>query len=55
MVNFTKPVDPSQFATTIEADGIRRTLDDFMKTQEALNQSIKDSLDRLLQHFTTNP
>lgn len=55
MVNFTEPVDPSQFATATEVDGIRRTLDEFMKTQDQVNQSIKDSLNKILQRFSTTP
>ena len=55
MVNFTEPVDPSQFATATEVDGLRRTLDEFMKTQDDVNQSIKSSLDKILSQFTINP
>lgn len=32
--------DDTQFATADEVDGIRRTLDEFMKTQEAHNQAV---------------
>ena len=55
MVNFTEPVDPSQFATATEVDGLRRTLDEFMKNQDDVNQSIKSSLDKILSQFTINP
>ena len=43
----TSPVD-EQYATSVEVDGIRRTLTDFMKTQEASNEAMKKGLDDVL-------
>jgi len=55
MVNRTDPVESNQFATAAEVDGIRRTLDEFMKSQEETNNTVKASLDQLLKHFSNTP
>ena len=36
------------YATADEVDGIRRTLDSFMKTQEQRNLSMENTLDKIL-------
>lgn len=43
--------DDIQFATADEVDGIRRTLDEFMKTQEAHNQAVQKNFDQLMGYL----
>lgn len=40
--------DDLQYATADEVDGIRRTLDQFMKTQEENNQKFQAGIDQIL-------
>jgi flagellar hook-associated protein FlgK len=40
--------EEEQYATAVEVDGIRRTLDQFMKRQYASNEAMKKSLDDVL-------
>jgi len=40
--------EEEQYATVVEVDGIRRTLDTFMKRQEASNDAMKRGLDDVL-------
>ena len=40
--------EEEQYATAAEVDGIRRTLDQFMKRQDASNEAMKKSLDDVL-------
>jgi len=40
--------EEEQYATAVEVDGIRRTLDQFMKRQDASNEAMKKSLDDVL-------
>jgi hypothetical protein len=40
---------PQIYATAVEVDGLRRTLDKFMKDQETQNNSINNSLEKLLK------
>ena len=40
--------EDEQYATSVEVDGIRRTLTNFMKTQEASNEAMKKGLDDVL-------
>lgn len=54
MVNLTDPIEPSQYATVTEVDGIRRTLDGFMKSQEETNQTMKGSLEQILLKLSNN-
>jgi hypothetical protein len=51
MVNTGNGADdvPQQYATAVEVDGIRRTLDKFMKDQETQNSNMNSSLDKLLR------
>jgi hypothetical protein len=51
MVNTGNGVDgvPQLYFTTVEVDGIRRTLDKFMKDRETQNNNINISLDKLLR------
>ena len=44
--------DEEQYATAVEVDGIRRTLDAFMKKQDANNESMKKSLDDVLNSLS---
>lgn len=43
----------NMYATAEEVDGIRRTLDSFMKDQEKHNDSVKKSLDDLMKILTS--
>lgn len=40
--------EDEQYATAVEVDGIRRTLDIFMKQQEVQNEKLSASLDQLM-------
>ena len=49
-INGTEAEDP--YATAVEVDGIRRTIDNFMKRQEASNDALKKSLDDVLSSLS---
>lgn len=63
MLNGDEAEGSSQFATADEVDGIRRTLDMFMKKQEVTNQKLQTGIGQILalinnppvQHQTTLP
>lgn len=44
--------EEEHYTTSVEVDGIRRTLDSFMKSQEASNEAMKKSLDDVLATLT---
>ena len=52
MVKMAGVDDEEQYATAVEVDGIRRTLDAFMKKQDANNESMKKSLDDVLNSLS---
>ena len=52
MVKMAGVDDEEQYATAVEVDGIRRTLDAFMKKQDASNESMKKSLDDVLNSLS---
>jgi len=52
MVKMAGVDDEEQYATSVEVDGIRRTLDAFMKKQDANNESMKKSLDDVLNSLS---
>lgn len=54
MINGDEPEGPSPFASAMEVDGIRRTLDMFMKQQEASNKKFQAGIDQILS-FINNP
>jgi hypothetical protein len=39
----------TRYATKVEVDDLKRTFDDFMKSQEAVNKSVNSKLKRLLK------
>lgn len=41
------------FATAAEVDGIHRTLDQFMKRQEEINQGFQSGIDKILHLLTS--
>jgi hypothetical protein len=43
-----KDGDLEEYATVVEVNGIRRTLDSFMKTQEQRNTSMEQTLDKIV-------
>jgi len=43
-----KDGDLEEYATAVEVNGIRRTLDSFMKTQEQCNTSMEQTLDKIV-------
>lgn len=45
-------VEEEQYATAVEVDGIRRTLDSFMKKQDASNDAMKKGLEDVLATIT---
>lgn len=55
MVNNDEPEVPSQFASAAEVDGIRRTLDVFMKQQEATNQKLHAGFDKIMSMMNNPP
>ena len=55
MVEVTEKKQEELYATAVEVDGIRRTLDLFMKEQKQQNDSITESLDEIRQLLTKPP
>jgi hypothetical protein len=45
----------SEFTTTVEVDGIRNTLDQFMKKQEQFNDALQKSLNRIANQLGVAP
>lgn len=55
MLNGIEEDGPSPYATAVEVDGIRRTLDQFMTQQETTNQKLQAGIDKILTLIKNPP